>query len=134
MARIFLVIAGLMWVVYGAYLLAVPQALAPLAGVSATSVTGTIELRAMYGGLEIAVGLFCLIAAFLPGMLFSGLLMMGLASAGFGITRLLSAAYAGEFSTYTRQGLSLELPLMLISAWFLFRQRSARPRTPTSGT
>jgi hypothetical protein len=129
MARVFLVIAGLMWVVYGVYLLAMPQALAPLAGVTATSVTGTIELRAMYGGLEIAVGVFALIAALVPGMLFSGLLMMGLASAGFGITRLLSAAYAGEFSTYTRQGLSLELPLMLISAWFLFRQRSTRPGT-----
>ena len=134
MARVFLVIAGLMWVVYGAYLLAMPQALAPLAGVTATSVTGTIELRAMYGGLEIAVGLFALIAAFVPGMLFSGLLMMGLASAGFGITRLLSAAFVGEFSTYTRQGLSLELPLMLISAWFLYRQRSLRPGSRAAGT
>ena len=34
MARAYLIVAGLMWVAYGIYLLAVPQALAGTAGVS----------------------------------------------------------------------------------------------------
>jgi hypothetical protein len=123
MARAYLIVAGLMWVVYGAYLAAVPQALAATAGVAATTLTGVIELRAMYGGLEMAVGAFALAAAWLPGMLRSGLLAMGLACAGLGVTRLLSAAGAGEFSTYTRQGLALELTLTALALWLFLRQR-----------
>jgi hypothetical protein len=127
MARAFLIVSGLMWAVYGIYLLAVPQALAATAGVSATTLTGLIELRAMYGGLEMAVGAFALSAAWLPGMLRSGLLAMGLACAGLGVTRLVSAAYAGEFSTYTRQGLALELALAALALWLFLRQRAAAP-------
>jgi Domain of unknown function (DUF4345) len=122
MARAYLIVAGLMWVVYGIYLAAVPQALAATAGVAATTLTGLIELRAMYGGLEMAVGAFALAAACLPGMLRSGLLAMGLACAGLGVTRLLSAASAGEFSTYTRQGLALELTLTALALWLFLRQ------------
>lgn len=130
MARAYLIIAGLMWVVYGIYLAAVPQALAGTAGVAATTLTGLIELRAMYGGLEIAVGAFALTAAFAAGMLRSGLLSMGLACAGLGVTRLLSAAAAGEFSTYTRQGLALELTLTALALWLFLRQpRGAPSRT-----
>jgi hypothetical protein len=123
MARAYLIVAGLMWVVYGVYLAAVPQALAATAGVAATTLTGLIELRAMYGGLEMAVGVFALVAAWLPGMVRSGLLAMGLACAGLGVTRLLSAAAAGEFSTYTRQGLALELTLTALALWLFLRQK-----------
>jgi Domain of unknown function (DUF4345) len=122
MARAYLIIAGLMWVVYGIYLLGAPQALASTAGVTATTLTGLIELRAMYGGLEIAVGAFALTAAWVPGMLRSGLLAMGMASAGLGVTRLVSATLAGEFSTYTRQGLGLELTLTVLAVWLFLRQ------------
>ncbi len=124
MARAYLVIAGLMWLAYGVYLLAVPQALAATAGVAATNLTGVIELRAMYGGLEMAVGTFALICAFGAGLLRSGLLGMGLACAGLGVTRLVSALAAGEFSTYTRQGLALELTLTALAVWLFLR----RPR------
>jgi hypothetical protein len=122
MARAYLIVAGLMWVVYGIYLAAVPQVLSSTAGVAATTLTGLIELRAMYGGLEIAVGAFALTAAWVPGMLRSGLLAMGFACAGLGVTRLLSATVAGEFSTYTRQGLALELTLTVLALWLFFRQ------------
>jgi hypothetical protein len=122
MARAYLIIAGLMWLVYGIYLLAMPQALSSTAGVAATTLTGLIELRAMYGGLEMAVGIFALLAAWLPGMLRGGLLGMGLACGGLGVTRLLSATLAGEFSTYTRQGLALEFTLTVLALWLFLRQ------------
>jgi hypothetical protein len=125
MARTYLIVAGLMWVVYGIYLLVAPQVLAGTAGVAATNLTGLIELRAMYGGLEIAVGAFALTAAGVPGMLRSGLLAMGFACAGLGVTRLLSATAAAEFSTYTRQGLALELTLTVLAVWLYLRQGRA---------
>jgi hypothetical protein len=122
MARAYLVIAGLMWLVYGLYLLAVPQALAGTAGVAATTLTGLIELRAMYGGLEMAVGAFALVCALSAGLRRAGLLGMGLACAGLGVARLGSALVAGEFSTYTRQGLALELTLTALALWLFLRQ------------
>jgi hypothetical protein len=123
MARAYLVIAGLMWAAYGIYMLIAPQALAATAGVTATTLTGLIELRAMYGGLELAVGVFALACAAVPGLLRSGLLGMGLACAGLGLTRLAAASAAGEFSTYTRQGLALELTLTALALWLFLRQR-----------
>ena len=129
MARAYLSIAGIMWLVYGIYLLAAPQALASTAGVAATSTTGLIELRAMYGGLEMAVGAFALAAAALPWMLRSGLLAMGLSCAGLGVTRLASALAAGEFSTYTRQGLALELTLTVLALWLFLREVRTRRGT-----
>ena len=47
MARIFLIVAGLMWLAYGIYMLLAPGALATTAGVGALNTTGTIELRAI---------------------------------------------------------------------------------------
>lgn len=129
MARAYLIISGLMWVAYGIYMQWAPQALATTAGVAAITLTGLIELRAMYGGLEMAVGAFALIAALVPGMSRVGLLAMGLACAGLGITRLLSATVAGEFSTYTRQGLALELTLTALALWLFLRQ----PRETVAG-
>ncbi len=122
MSRAYLIVAGGMWMAYGIYMLLAPQALAGTAGVAAINLTGLIELRAMYGGLEMAVGLFAFTAAWVPGMARSGLLAMGLACAGLGVTRLLSAALAGEFSTYTRQGLALELTLTALALWLFLRQ------------
>ncbi|MBS0577838.1 MAG: DUF4345 family protein [Proteobacteria bacterium] len=121
MARAYLVIAGLMWLAYGLYLLAVPQTLAATAGVAASTPTGVIELRAMYGGLEMAVGAFALVCAFSVGLRRGGLLGMGLACAGLGLARLGSALAAGEFSTYTRQGLALELTLTGLALWLFLR-------------
>lgn len=126
MARAFLIIAGLMWFAYGLYMYFVPQALAATAGVGALNSTGTIELRAMYGGLEAAVGALALWAAFAPGLRRAGLAALAFTCTGLGATRLLSALLAGEFSTYTKQGLCLEIPLSVLSIWLLARDLRSR--------
>ena len=128
MARIFLLIAGLMWFAYGVYMLIAPGALAATAGVGALNTTGTIELRAMYGGLEGAVGLLALWGALDARLRLAGLAALAFTCTGLGATRLTAALLAGEFSTYTKQGLGLEIPLLLIAIWLLVRELRAHPR------
>jgi hypothetical protein len=127
MARVFLVIAGLMWLSYGIYMLIAPWALTTTAGVAALNTTGTIELRAMYGGLEGAVGLLALWGAFAPRLRRAGLAALAFTCTGLGAIRLTSAILAGEFSTYTRQGLGLEIALSLIAIWLLARELRQQP-------
>jgi hypothetical protein len=126
MARIFLIVAGLMWLAYGIYMLMAPGALAATAGVDALNTTGSIELRAMYGGLEGAVGLLALWGGFAPAMRRAGLAALAFTCSGLGATRLISAILAGEFSTYTKQGLCLEIPLSLVAVWLLVRELRGR--------
>lgn len=119
MGKIFLFVAGGIWLAYGGYLIIWPEALAPMAGVQATSTTGTIELRATYGGLLAGVGVLAIAAGLAPALRRSGLAALAFLSTGVGGARFVSAVIAGEFSRYTIQGLTLELLLAIIAVWLL---------------
>lgn len=106
--RIFLALSGLLWFVYGIYCFFEPGYLQGAAGVAATSTTGTIELRAMYGGLQAGVGALALAAALRPALVTPALLASSFLFAGLATTRLLAAIDAGELSSYTISALVLE--------------------------
>jgi hypothetical protein len=55
-ARIFLGLSALIWLPYGLLCFFQPAGLAESAGVTFTNATGATELRAMYGGLQAAIG------------------------------------------------------------------------------
>ncbi len=59
---IFLAISAALWLPYGLFCFANPGFLAEAAGVSAGTTTGTVELRAMYGGLQAGIGTLALTA------------------------------------------------------------------------
>src|SRR5215470_17023030 len=61
--RLFLIANGLLWLPYGLYCLAQPAMLREVAGIAATSATASTELRAMYGGLQAAIGALSFAAA-----------------------------------------------------------------------
>ncbi len=54
--RMILGLLGLMWAGYGAWCFADPGMLRDVAGVSASRASGSVDLRATYGGLQMAVG------------------------------------------------------------------------------
>ncbi|HKY90095.1 MAG TPA: DUF4345 family protein [Nevskiaceae bacterium] len=118
---IFLWISGAGWLGYGLYCLVQPSFLASAAGVTSTSATGLIELRAMYGGVQTAVGVFTLIAA-MNARWRAGVLL-GLTCIYFGLctTRTGSAVAAGDFSSYTVGALAFEWTCALLALW-LFRK------------
>ena len=119
MARVFLGLMALMFIPYGLYCLVEPGMLAGAAGVSATSVTGIIELQAMYGGLQVAVGAMCLVGVFrkpLEVVAMHALLFM---FAGLAVVRVTLALTRGDFSGYTVFAMSFEAACLLFLIWYL---------------
>ena len=125
MARAFLIITGLLWVLYGVYLLVMPQELAAMAGVAATNATGTVELRAMYGGLQTAIGALALLAGVSPAWRRSGLATLLFVYAGLALARLGSASRPGS-SRRTWWAESHWSRFRALIAWALLR-REWRP-------
>jgi hypothetical protein len=111
--RIFLALSAVLWLPYGVQCLLDPSVLAAAAGVTAASATGTTELRAMYGGLQIALGLLALAGAVRPALAQHALVALGVVSAGLGIARLGAAVISGEFASYTLMALALEFTLAI---------------------
>ena len=120
-ARIFLALSALLWLPYGLYCLFVPGSLASAAGVVATTPTGTTELRAMYGGLQVAIGLLALAGAVRGSVTRTALVAVGTLTAGLGSARLFGLLVDGGFTAYTGMGLGFEWTSALVSRWLLSR-------------
>jgi hypothetical protein len=122
-ARIFLALSALLWLLYGLYCLLVPGSLAESAGVVATTPTGTTELRAMYGGLQAAIGLLALAGVVRGGLTRPALIAIGTLTAGLGSARLIGLLLDGGFTGYTGFGLGFEWTSALLCRWLLRRGR-----------
>lgn len=123
--RIFLFYLAVVWTPYGLYCLFFPEVLAGLAGVQATSATALTELRAMYGGVQIAVGLSALLGFFrvlyVDKVLFTQLVVVS----GLVVARLLGALVAADWSAYTLGALVFEASTVLFCV-LAMRSQSAR--------
>lgn len=123
--RIFLGLEALVWLPYGLYCLTSPGSLADAAGVAATSPTGSAELRAMYGGLQVALGLLAGLALARPGLVRPALVALLFAATGLALGRALGVALDGAPSAYTALALGFEAVTAAAAAALL--ARTARP-------
>ncbi|MFK7895554.1 MAG: DUF4345 family protein [Myxococcota bacterium] len=116
-----LILSALIWLPYGLYCFVQPGMLADAAGVVATTPTGTTEIRAMYGGLQAAMGLLALAALFrerlIPGVLLTLVFLTG----GLAATRLAGVFIDGSMSQYTGGGLGFEIVSCAVSLFALSR-------------
>jgi hypothetical protein len=83
--RIFLGFLAALFIGYGLACLASPAILADATGMQLPTGTATVEVRAMYGGLQTAVGLLALLALLReplrsPVLMCLGVILFGLAS------------------------------------------------------
>ncbi len=106
---IFLAFSAALWLPYGLYCFANPAYLAEAAGIAAGSTTGTIELRAMYGGLQTAIGALALLAIWRATLRPSSLVCIAFLCSGLALARLLGAAIDADVSSYTAMGLGFEI-------------------------
>ena len=88
LAYVYLGLAALMFLFFGAILVLAPEKLESWVGVKATTPQGRTELRAFYGGLEIGLGLFCVACLQQPSWFQAGLAGAGWACAGLAFGRL----------------------------------------------
>ena len=123
--RIFLGISALVWLPYGVFLFFQPGYLAEVTGVTASGATALIELRAMYGGLQIAIGALSGLAVLRSDLRRSALVTLAFLCTGLGVTRLGAAALGSELSAYTAMALAFEFVLAGLSIWFLSRTSPA---------
>jgi hypothetical protein len=130
--RIFLVLFGLISLLYGGYCFLNPDDLATMAFVSAVDSTGRIELQAMYGGLQMGFGAFALFGALRPDSAPTVLLAMVFQFGGLGTCRLLGALGASAFSSYTLGGIGFELGSTLVA--FLLWRASLRSAMTSPAT
>jgi hypothetical protein len=124
-ARAFLFVSALVWLPYGIFCFFQPGYLAEAAGVAASSTTGTIELRAMYGGLQAAIGALALLAALRPAWVRHALVALAFLCAGLGTSRLAGAVVHGEVSGYTAFGLAFEFTSAILAMWLVSRESAA---------
>ena len=117
--RIVLALGVLIWLPYGIFCFLQPGALAESAQVAATGVTGTVELRAMYGGLQAAIGVLCALALFQPSLQRPALVLLIVVAAGLGTARLIGCLIDGEFSGYNSFALIFEWATAAVSYWVL---------------
>jgi len=127
-ARIFLGLSALVWLPYGIYCFLVPTSLGAAAGVAFSTPTGSTELRAMYGGLEAALGALCAIALLRPALVRPAVVALGFLAAGLASARAAGVALDGELSSYTAMALALEVPTAAIAFFLLAREGSPRMR------
>lgn len=107
-SRVFLALSTLIWLPYGLLCLAKPSFLEGAAGLAATTATGTVELRAMYGGLQIAIGVLCGLGYASEAWRRNALNTLGVLTAGLGLARLIGVLSGGGLSTYTGAALAFE--------------------------
>jgi hypothetical protein len=120
--RILLALSALVWLPYGLYCFVAPAALATIAGVAAGSTTGSIELRAMYGGLQLAIGALAGAGALRAALARPALFALAFLCGGLFLARALAALIEGELSSYTAMGLAFELGSAGLAGWLLSRE------------
>ncbi len=121
--KLFLGFVALMFISYGLYCLADPSILAGGAGVVATTMTGTIELQTMYGGLQTSIGVMCLLAVFQPRFQAGALMALVFVFAGLAVVRVSLGLAHGEFSGYNVLAMSFEAVALVIA---ILLQKSAQ--------
>jgi hypothetical protein len=120
-ARIFLGLSALVWLPYGLYCFFQPGSLAEGAGVAATSTAGSIELQAMYGGLQVGIGVLCALGVFRPALERPALLALLFLAGGLAVARLGAVTAAGALDGYNGFALGFEWATVALCGWLVSR-------------
>ncbi len=130
LARVVLGVTGLVWMVIGLWALADPRGLADLVDLRIESPLGRLEIRAMYGGFSVALGLLHGVAASRRAWLAQGLVVTGFLTVGLLSGRLLTVALEGVSSPTALMLIGAEsagLTVMAVALWrLLVATRAAR--------
>lgn len=137
--RIFLALVCLTTLPYGIQCLLDPLAVKEIAGVVAETATGTIELRAMYGGFQIGISLLAGLAALRLALQPAALLAVFVWLGGTLLGRIYGLAVDPVMTDYLKLAFGYELICSALAGWFLFKGKAAgagsreEPRARSAG-
>jgi Domain of unknown function (DUF4345) len=119
--RVFLGIQTLIWLPYGVFCFFQPELLGTAAGIVLGSATASTEIRAMYGGLEAAIGAMTLAGLLRADWTRTALSLLAFLCTGLATARFGGILLDGAISSYTVAGLAFET----VSAGFAIKLLSS---------
>ena len=123
MNKTFLFLVGAIFAAYGIACALDPALPARLAGLAINNGDGFAEMGAMYGGLQVGVGAFCILAALQPPLQRPALLLLLLAIGLLALMRGASTLRSDELvSAYTWGALAFETLVTACAAALLLRR------------
>lgn len=128
LARIYLALSGLLLAGYGVYCLINPMVLGDLTGLVIATPTALIEIRAMYGGLELALGVYFIFSAILPETTRQGLFCLFLCLGSLAIARAAGLFADGGDNGYNAGALVYESVSAVLALVALLLLRSGQLR------
>ncbi len=128
--RVVLGLSALVWLPYGIFCFLQPGFLEGSAGIAAYSPTGTIEIQAMYGGLQAAIGGLCVAALWRTELVRPALVTLAFLAAGLFAARLTATAVEGSLDAYTGFALGFELATAAAALWLLRRAATSPAHRP----
>ena len=118
-ARILLTVTGLIFFVHGLVCFIHPATIGIESGLAMPTPSSVIEVRAEYGGLPIALGLFFLAAALQRIEVRTGLIVMLTAVTGYASSRIVALAMMGQPDQYNTAAIIYEVTTALLGFWAL---------------
>jgi len=123
-ARIVLTATGLVFFIHGLVCFIHPATIGIESGLAMPTPGSVIEVRAEYGGLPMALGLFFLAAAVQKIQVRTGLLVMVTALSGYATARIAAALIAAQLDPYNAAAIAYELTSASLALWALKRGQS----------
>ncbi|MCO4761053.1 MAG: DUF4345 domain-containing protein [Myxococcales bacterium] len=137
LARVVLGVNGAIWLVIGLWALADPAGLLDIIDLRAESPLGRLEIRAMYGGFGVVMGLLHGIAASRVVWLTQGVFVSASLTAGLLAGRLLSVAVEGVPGPTGLMLIGLEssdVAVSFVALWRLFVAARAQKKAAASAS
>jgi len=123
-ARVVLTATGLVFFIHGLVCFIHPATIGIESGLAMPTPGSIIEVRAEYGGLPMALGLFFLASALQRVQIRTGLLVMVTALSGYASARIAAALIAGHVDPYNAAAIAYELTSASLGFWALKRGQS----------
>lgn len=125
MAQIFLIVNGVLYLALAAWCTLLPMKTSSAIGFGLPNDSAKSEYLVVYGGLELAMGLFFLLCAFKASMLEAGLWFALLTYTCLMVYRWSTIVVLKDLSTFIYAMVALETVMTVLSAWLVWRYASA---------
>ena len=117
--RLLLAFTGVVFFVHGVVCFIHPATIGIESGLAMPTPGSVVEVRAEYGGLPIALGLFFLAAALQKIEVRVGLLVVLVATTGYAIARIAAVAIGGGVDTYNLAAIGYEVTTAVLAGFAL---------------